>query len=74
MGKQYNKVIKRRRRLAYNERMKEKAKESAISRPKPRRVPSAKKPAAPAPVAPAPAPVEESPVETTASAAATSAE
>ena len=31
MGKQYDKVIKRRRRLAYLERRKEKAKEAARS-------------------------------------------
>jgi hypothetical protein len=43
MGKQYDKVIKRRRRLAYLERRKEKAKEAALSANKPKiRKPKAK--------------------------------
>jgi hypothetical protein len=45
MGKQYDKVIKRRRRLAYLERRKQKAKDAAVaaSKPRPRKAPAAKK-------------------------------
>ena len=47
MGQQINKVQKRRRRIAYLERKKAKAKEAAVLKPKARRIP-AKKAAAPA--------------------------
>ena len=59
MGKQYDKVEKKRRRQAYIERKKIKAKEAAVAANKPRvRKPAAKK-AAPAPApAPAAAPAE----------------
>jgi hypothetical protein len=55
MGKQYNKVIKRRRRLAYIERKKAKAVELSVSKPRVRR---AKKVAAPAESAPVAASAE----------------
>jgi hypothetical protein len=65
MGKQYDKVIKRRRRANYLERRKQKAKEAAAVASKPR----VRKPApvaarkAPAPKAAAPAPAVPAPVE-----------
>lgn len=53
MGQQSNKVIKRRRRIAYLERKKVKAKEAVVVKPKPRRAAAPKKKEAPkaAPVA-----------------------
>ena len=56
MGQQLNKIEKRRRRANYLERLKTKAKEAAVSKPKARRAP-AKKAEAPAP-APAAAAAE----------------
>lgn len=50
MGQQTNKVQKRRRRLAYLERKKTKAKAANLPKPKPRR--ATKKAAVAAPVAP----------------------
>ncbi len=76
MGKQYDKIIKRRRRLSYLERKKQKAKEAAVAAAKPRvRKPAPRK--APTPKAveslaavepllaaePAPAEVESAPAE-----------
>jgi len=53
MGQQTNKIQKRRRRLAYNERQKIKTKEAAVSRAPKKRVPAKKKAeAAPVPAAP----------------------
>jgi pilus assembly protein FimV len=84
MGKQYDKVIKRRRRLAYLERRKEMAKEAAASANKPKiRKPKAKVEEAPvkepapkkapkpkAAAAPAAEPVEVAPAAAPAPAAA----
>jgi len=50
MGQQSNKIQKKRRRLAYLERLKTKAKEAAVSRAPKKRVPAKKKTEA-APVA-----------------------
>jgi hypothetical protein len=46
MGKQYNKTIKRRRRLAYLDRKKNKAAELAATKSKPRRAKKAEMAAA----------------------------
>jgi hypothetical protein len=46
MGKQYNKVIKRRRRLAYLDRKKSKAAELAATKAKPRKTKKAAEAAA----------------------------
>ncbi len=54
MGKQYDKIIKRRRRSNYLERKKVKAKEAAVAATKPR----VRKPAAPRKTPAAPKPVE----------------
>lgn len=56
MGKQYNKGEKRRRRLAYNDRLKQSSK--AARKPTPRAKPKPAPKKSPAAAAPAPAPAE----------------
>lgn len=60
MGQQTNKVIKRRRRVAYLERLKQKAKEAAVVKPKVRRTP-VRKVSVPVAITPDAPPLEQIP-------------